>query len=275
MLRPGPLCADRVFLFGIGELMDWEASFVGLLVGTLIGTTGMGAGSLLAPLLVLWFGVPPLQAIGSDLVYSAVTKSVGGLAHIRLGTVDFTAVGWMAGASVPATILAVWSLVKFGALAPGLDHLLLQFLGIAVMVAGVALLLRSALTRGPAARQRPHCGWLLGAGGALLGGIVGVTAAGSGTLGTAFLSVATRLDARRVVGTVIVHAMILTLAGALMHIAFGTVRLALTGSLLLGSIPGVVLGSRLTSRVPEATLRAILATLLITLGINVLLRGAA
>lgn len=235
----------------------------------------MGAGSLLAPLLVLWFGVPPLQAVGSDLLYSAVTKSVGAFAHIRLGTVDFAAVGWMASASVPATILAVWSLVTFGALAPSLDHLLLRLLGIAVVVAGLALLVRSARTHLPVSAHRPHSGWLLGAGGALLGGIVGVTSAGSGTLGTAFLSVATPLEARRVVGTVIVHAMILTVAGALMHIAFGSVSFALTGSLLLGSIPGVVLGSRITIRVPEATLRAVLAALLITLGINVFLRGAA
>ena len=254
--------------------MDWEASFVGLLVGALIGITGMGAGSLLAPLLVLWFGLPPLQAIGSDLLYSAVTKTVGAVAHIRLGTVDFAAVGWMASASVPVSIVAVWSLITFGALAPSLDHLLLQLLGGAVVLAGVALLVRSARTRLPAITAAPHSGWLLGAGGALLGGIVGITSAGSGTLGTAFLSVATPLAARRVVGTVIVHAMILTATGALMHMVFGSVSFALTGSLLVGSIPGVMLGSRITIRIPEATLRAILAALLITLGINVFLRGA-
>lgn len=254
--------------------MDWEASFVGMFVGTLIGMTGMGAGSLLAPVLVLWFGVPPLQAVGSDLVYSAVTKSVGAVAHVRLQTVDFSAVGWMAAASVPATIVAVWSVVTFGAFAPSLDHLVLRLLGIMVIVAGIALLGRAAFTR-QATAATTHCGWLLGAGGALLGGIVGVTSAGSGTLGTALVSVATRLDARRVVGTVIVHAMLLTLAGALMHLIFGSVRFALTASLLLGSIPGVVLGSRLTARIPESVLRAILGTLLIALGVNVLLRGGA
>jgi uncharacterized membrane protein YfcA len=244
-----------------------------MFVGTLIGMTGMGAGSLLAPVLVLWFGVPPLQAVGSDLVYSAVTKSVGAFAHVRLQTVDFSAVGWMAAASVPVTIVAVWSVLTFGVLVPSLDHLVLRLLGIMVIVAGIVLLARSAFTRQTTVTA--HCGWLLGAGGALLGGIVGVTSAGSGTLGTALVSVATRLDARRVVGTVIVHAMILTLAAALMHLAFGSVRLALTASLLLGSIPGVVLGSRLTVRIPESMLRAILGTLLIALGLNVILRGGA
>lgn len=246
--------------------MDWSVSLAGFLVGSLIGMTGIGAGSLMAPLLILWFGVPPIQAVGSDLVFSAVTKLVGTVEHVRLRTVDFRAVAWMALTSIPATLLAVGALARFGT-TPGVDRLILRLMGIALIVAGVGLVGRALFHRtasaAPARRR-----WLLGTGGAVLGGMVGLTATGSGTIGTVLLSFATRLDARRVVGTVIVHAMLLTLVGALAHFALGSVRLGLAGSLLVGSIPGVVLGSRLTVRIPDVALRAALATLLITAGLR-------
>lgn len=247
--------------------MDWDGSLVGFVIGGVIGMTGIGAGSLMAPVLILWFGVPPVQAVGSDLLYSAVTKFVGTLEHVRLKTVDFRAVGWMATASIPAALLAVWALAHFGATAPGTDRLILRLMSITLIVAGVALAGRAVFQRAASARpvRRP---WLLRAGGALLGGMVGLTATGSGTLGTVLLSIGTRLEARRVVGTVIAHAMLLTLAASLAHLALGSVRFALAGSLLVGSIPGVILGSRLTVRVPDVALRTALAALLIAAGVR-------
>jgi uncharacterized protein len=123
--------------------------------------------------------------------------------------------------------------------------------------------------------ERPLRRWLMTGVGTLLGGVVGATSVGSGSFGTALLSFTTRLESRRLVGTVVVHAMVLTLAGALTHMAVGTVQMGLVAALLLGSIPGVVLGSRLTVRTPEPVLRAVLAGLLLVLGIRMQAPSAA
>jgi uncharacterized membrane protein YfcA len=251
--------------------MDWRISLVGLVVGWTIGMTGIGAGTLTMPLLVLWIGVPPLSAVGSNVVYSALTKVVGGWQHARLRTVDYQIVARLAVGSVPATILAAWWITSVDAGAAsrgGHEEVVNRVIG-ASLIAAALVLAGQALLRpkSPVAERTPK-GWFLGVAGALLGGAVGATSVGSGSFGTAVLSFTSRLQGSRIVGTVTMHAVVLTVAGALTHLAVGTVRPGLVGALLLGPLPGVVLGSRMTVRLPEPVLRGALALLLFGLGVR-------
>jgi uncharacterized membrane protein YfcA len=248
--------------------MDWRASLVGLVVGWTIGVSGVGAGTLTLPLLVLWLGVPPLTAVGSNVVHSAVTTVVGGWQHTTLRTVDFGIVARMAVGSVPASLVAAWWISSLDNDLATHDLMVDRVIGSALIAAALILAGRGFMKHRDAAPQGRPRGWLLGSAGALLGGAVGATSVGSGSFGTAIIAVATRLQGPKIVGTVTVHAMLLTLASASTHLMIGTVRPALVGALLLGSIPGVVLGSRLTARMPEALLRGALALLLLGIGIR-------
>jgi uncharacterized protein len=248
--------------------MDWRVSLVGLIAGASIGMTGIGAGTLTMPLLVIWLGVPPLHAVGSNVVYSALTKVVGGWQHARQGTVDYRVVGWLAIGSVPASVLAAWWISSPGAGASDHAAVVNRVVGAALIAAAVVLALQALPHRRPTAFARHAGAWILGPAGALIGGAVGATSIGSGSFGTAILTFASRFQGSRLVGTVTAHALVLTLAGALTHVGVGTVRWELVGALLLGSIPGVVLGSRLIVRVPDPVLRGGLALLLFILGLG-------
>lgn len=248
--------------------MDWRVSLVGLVMGWVVGVSGIGAGTLTMPLLVLWLGVPPLSAVGSNVVYSALTKVVGGWQHAGLRTVDYRIVGRMAVGSVPASILAAWWISSLDTDVARYEAVVNRVIGAALIAAALVLAGQALLRRGAAAHHREPNGWLLGSAGVLLGGAVGATSVGSGSFGTAILSFTTRLQGARIVGTVTVHAVVLMLASALTHLAVGTVRPELVAALLVGSIPGVVLGSRLTVRIPEPVLRGALALLLFGLGVR-------
>lgn len=246
--------------------MNLEFTFAGLIVGTFVGLTGMGGGSLVAPVLVL-LGVPVLPAVGSALAFAAVTQTIGGVQHARQGGVDYRTIGWLALGSVPAGVAASWLFVDRFREAASRSGQLATVLGLVLMLVALALLLRPLLTRGRVERvTRRVPGWLLTCGGAAVGVLAGISSVGSGSLTTAFLSLTARGKGKKVVGTVLLHAAILTLSAGLTHWALGDVNLAWVAALLLGSIPGVLIASRLTVLVSEAQIRTGLAFGLLLLG---------
>ena len=255
--------------------MDLYIVLFGLGVGVLIGMTGIGGGSLMTPLLILVFGIKPVTAIGTDLAYAAVTKTVGGWKHLRQGTVEVRLSAWMALGSVPAAIGGVAALAAIEhATGQRFDSLLLAVLASAILFTGVVTLARALFLKGLAERERE--GFRLETKhkvaavviGVLVGFMLGVTSAGSGALIALFLILAFRLVPRRVVGTDVFHAAILLWAAAIAHVVAGNVDFALAGMILLGSVPGVWLGSHWSVRIPVGTLRTVLGIVLVGAGLG-------
>jgi uncharacterized protein len=238
----------------------------GAIVGFAVGLTGMGGGALMTPILVLVLGVQPGAAVSSDLVASVFMKPVGSAVHVRQRTVDFRLVRWLALGSVPAAFLGAWTL---NALANGkaLQHDIQLALGgaLALAVIGIGVKMWLSRRRGEeAGDERPPVRRLATlAIGALGGFIVGMTSVGSGTLIIiALMFVYPGLTARRLVGTDLVQAVPLVGAAAIGQALFGHVSLGLTLSLLIGSIPAVYLGARISARASTMRLRPILAGVL-------------
>ena len=257
--------------------MDPLIVLFGLGVGVLVGLTGMGGGSLMTPILILVFGFKPVTAIGTDLAYAAVTKTVGGLKHFRQRTVDLGVSKWMALGSVPASIGGVWVLdVLERSHGAGFDELLLAVLAGALLFTGVAVLARALFLPKLVAAERdkvaltPRHKVAAVVVGIFVGFVLGVTSAGSGALIAVALILLFRLVPRRVVGTDVFHAAILLWAAAAAHVVAGNVDYALAGTILLGSVPGVWLGSHWSVRLPVATLRTGLAIVLIGSGLGLL-----
>lgn len=253
--------------------MTWEYSVAGLLVGGFVGLTGMGGGSLVAPLLIVLFGVPALSAVGSGLLFAAVTQSVGGWQHARQQSVDLRLVAALAIGSVPASVTAAWAFGRALQSSPAVEEWLTRTIGTVLLLVAISLILRRLFWNpggGDAAPARP-AGWLLTSGGAVVGVLTGLTSIGSGSLTTALLSLSSHRQGRRLVGTVLVHATLLTFAAGLTHLAIGEVNLALTAALLVGSIPGVLLGSQATARIPAPHLQGAVAVGLLVLSIAILI----
>ena len=252
----------------------------GLGVGLLVGMTGIGGGSLMTPLLILVFGVKPVTAVGTDLAYGAVTKTVGGWRHFRQGTVDMTLSGWMACGSVPAAIGGVYVLdVLERAYGEEFDELMLTLLAIALLLTGVMTLARALFLKHLHGRERDSVEMdgrskvsAVGLG-AVVGFVLGVTSAGSGALIAVGLILLFRLVPTRVVGTDVFHAAILLWAAAAAHLVSGNIDFALAANILLGSIPGVWLGSGLSVRVPTGALRTTLAIVLLGSGLGLLTKA--
>ncbi len=259
--------------------MDPALIGFGLGVGVLVGMTGIGGGSLMTPLLILMFGVTPLTAVGTDLAYAAVTKTVGGYKHWLQKTVDLRLSAWMAVGSVPAALGGVYVLdVLENAHGDDFDDLLLLFLATALLLSGVATLARSFMKRfherereGFPLETRHKVGAVVL--GILVGFVLGVTSAGSGALIAVGLILVFRLVPTRVVGTDVFHAAILLWAAAAAHIASGNVDFGLAANILIGSVPGVWLGSHWSVRVPETVLRGTLAVVLIGAGMALLAKA--
>lgn len=239
-------------------------------VGFLVGMTGMGGGSLMTPLLILVFGTSPVTAVGSDITYAAVTKSVGGWRHLRLKTVNLGLSAWLAVGSVPAAIAGVWVIEwlhdRYG---DELDDIVLTMLAVALVVVGVIVLGRALFAVAAHARERESFTLTRRhkvaavAIGAATGFVIGLTSAGSGTLIAVFLIAYYRLVPRQVVGTDVFHAAVLLTAASVAHIAAGNVDFGLVGAILIGSIPGVWLGSHLIVRLPSGLLRTALGVVMI------------
>jgi uncharacterized protein len=259
--------------------MDIALIGFGLGVGVLVGMTGIGGGSLMTPMLILVFGVTPVTAIGSDLTYAAVTKTVGGVKHWRQHTVDARLSSWMALGSVPAAVTGVYVLDLLEDWAGrDFDDLLITILAGALLLTGAATLIRSFLKsmdareRDTIPMERRHKIAAVGLG-ASVGFVLGVTSAGSGALIAVGLILLFRLSPQRVVGTDVFHAAILLWAAGLAHVSAGNVDFGLVGNILIGSIPGVWVGSHWSVRVEPAVLRATLAIVLIGAGLALLIKA--
>ena len=265
-----------VTIFGLG--IDPAIIVFGLGIGVLVGMTGMGGASLMTPLLILLFGISPVTAIGTDIFYAAVTKTVGGWKHLKLGTVHRGIVFWMAVGSVPSAIAGVWVIELLQrTYGDDLDALVLGMLGGALLVVGIATLLRSLFLAGVIQERsamhlyRRHIVAAI-ATGVITGFVIGLTSAGSGTLIAIALIAIFRLTPQRVVGTDIFHAAILLWAAGLAHWIGGNVDFLLAGTILVGSIPGVIIGTNLSVKAPQKLLRYALALVLIASGTTLILK---
>lgn len=249
--------------------LDWGVVAAGLLGGLTVGTTGMGGGALMTPLLVLVFGVDPLTAVSTDVVASLVMKPIGGSVHLRKGTVHRGIVRWLALGSVPAAFIGVLLIRAVGGEGEGLEHALERLLGMTLVVAATAMTVRVVMqSRRPS--RTLHVDevqvrrWPTVAVGVVGGLIVGMTSVGSGSLIIVLLlGLYPALEPAALVGTDLVQAVPLVGSAALGHVLFGDLQLGLTGTLLLGSIPGVYVGARFSSRAPAAVIRPLLVTVLV------------
>jgi uncharacterized protein len=246
-------------------------ALAGFVVGLLVGQTGMGGGSLVTPILVLLFGVTPATAIGTDLLYASITKAVGTVVHGAHHTVQWPIVGRLAAGSVPATVATLAVISHFDLSSRAASGVITTLLGVMLLVTAVALLFRRrllSLAGGwleslPQHRTR----MLTVVVGAVLGVLVTVSSVGAGAVGvTVLLLLYPRLPMARIVGSDIAHAVPLTLVAGVGHWMLGSVNVPMLVSLLIGSIPGIVLGSLFAVRVPDAVLRPVMAATLALVG---------
>ena len=250
--------------------MDWKLSIAGFLIGGLVGMTGMGGGSLMTPMLVLFFGFKPTIAIGTDILHGAIFKSFGAIRHRRLGTVHLRLTAWMLLGSAPMSLAGValgdWIEGRYG---DGVESVQAKVLGVALVLGGAGFFAKAFLR--PKA-PRPGAFWLanrdrgIAVAIGLSGGfIVGLTSVGSGTFFGLMMLIVYPLATATIVGTDIMHAALLLWVAGAGHIYAGNVDFAAMGWLLIGSIPGILLTSQLTVKLPDRALRVALATTL-TLG---------
>jgi uncharacterized membrane protein YfcA len=266
--------------------IDIFVTLAGLIVGVIVGMTGMGGGALMTPILVLVFGVQPLAAVSSDLVASFVMKPIGASVHLRRKTVRWEVVRWLAITSVPFAFAGVFVLRAFGD-ADSMQNRVKITLGIALLMAAGLIVIKAALQRRQAARLaaagiteppsgvpikvRPVPTMIIGAVGGL---VVGMTSVGSGSLIiVALMIMYPTLVGKELVGTDLVQAVPLVAAAALGHILYGDFVLGLTVSLLIGCIPGVYIGARMSAKAPDGVVRPLLAFVLLASGLKLVNMG--
>jgi uncharacterized protein len=241
----------------------------GFIVGVLVGMTGVGGGSLMTPILILLFGIHPVTAVGTDLLYAAATKSAGTLVHGLHGAIAWRVVARLAAGSVPMTALTLFTLSRFPPYsAAGLIN---AVLGTALFATAAALIFRRRLVALYATHigelDLRHTRALTIATGAIIGILVSISSVGAGAIGaTALILLYPRLSMARIVAIDIAHAVPLTLAAGIGHWMMGTIDWRLLGALLLGSLPGIALGSHVATRVPDTVLRIALAVTLAIVG---------
>ena len=252
--------------------MDPAIIIFGFGIGAMVGMTGMGGGTLMTPLLILIFGVKPVTAIGTDIFYAAVTKTVGGWQHLRSGTVDLGVSAWLAFGSVPGAICGV---ILVESLPSPPDEALLWGVAGALGFTALITLARALFVRDVAAKERESVpltrrAKLTAIGlGLVLGFILGVTSVGSGALIGLALILVFRLTPHCVVGTDVFHAAVLLWAAGIAHVIAGNVDYGLMGNILIGSIPGVLVGERLARTVPAGGLRPALGATMLAASLGV------
>ena len=269
--------------------MNLAYTFSGFAVGLLVGITGVGGGSLMTPLLVFLFGFKPAVAVGTDLLFAAITKTSGvWVHHGKHGSVDWKIVGWLALGSLPFAIATLFVLKYLMSVGQEITGTITFTLGIALVLTACSLLVRSVLlnraakepvidgehsTPQNAARfkrlQIPATVLI----GAVLGVLVTLSSVGAGALGTvALLFLYPKMTTLKIVGTDLAHAIPLTAVAGIGHLSLGNVDLVLLGSLLMGSLPGIWIGSHLSAKIPERFLRPILASILMLIGLKFILQ---
>jgi uncharacterized membrane protein YfcA len=240
----------------------------GFAVGLLVGLTGVGGGSLMTPLLILLFGMHPAAAVGTDLLYAAATKSAGSVVHGFNRTVDWRVVRRLAAGSVPMTIVSISVLSYLDINGPGTRQLIGWVLALALLLTAVTLIFRNRIV----ARYAPIMGALPPTRiavltvivGGVLGVLVSISSVGAGAIGvTALVLLYPTLPTARIVGSDIVHAVPLTLVAGVGHWFLGSVDWQVFTALILGSVPGILIGSYAASRFPETALRVVLALTLL------------
>jgi hypothetical protein len=256
--------------------MTWQLTLTGLFIGLLVGLTGMGGGSLMTPILILFFGFQPTLAVGTDILHGAVFKSFGAVQHRRLGTVHARLTFWMFLGSGLMSLAGVqtaeWLQGRYG---DGVESTSAKVIGAALVLGALGFLAKTFVNRGIQPDNAPFLlrdrdrviAVALGAAG---GYVVGLTSVGSGTFFALVMLLVFPLTAAKIVGTDIFHAAALLWVAGLAHLLHGNVDLGAMSWLLLGSIPGILLGSRLTVRLPERSLRVGLATVLLASGVRLL-----
>ncbi|OQW68065.1 MAG: hypothetical protein BVN34_09750 [Proteobacteria bacterium ST_bin12] len=244
--------------------------FAGFVVGLLVGLTGVGGGSLMTPILLIFFNVKAAVAVGTDLLYASITKSVGIFAHGKLGNIDWKIVQLLAYGSIPASIITVLYLRELDIASDVAISSIKFWLGIALLLTSISVLFRNQLAKlsktghwiNP--QYTPYLTIILGL---ILGFLVTLTSVGAGALGvTALLILYPKIPITRIVGTDVAHAVPLTLVAGLGHASLGTVDYSLLGTLLIGSIPGIWIGSHLSAKVAEHWVRTLLALILVYVG---------
>ena len=251
--------------------MDYLYTLSGFGVGAIVGLTGVGGGSLMTPLLVLLFGVPPATAVGTDLLYAAMTKAGGTVAHGRKGHIDWAVTGRLAAGSIPAAGLTLYVLSQLPGHGKEVGQVMAVALGFALFLTAAAIFLREKLLRYARHHEdsfiHHHVGWVTVLVGVILGVLVTISSVGAGALGvTALFFLYPRLGTLRIVASDIAHAVPLTAVAGIGHWYLGSVDFSLLGALLLGSLPGIWIGSHIASKVPEKFLRSLLATMLVIIG---------
>jgi len=253
--------------------MTWQFTLSGLLIGLLVGMTGMGGGSLLTPILVIFFGFQPTTAVGTDVLHGAIFKSFGAVRHRRLGTVHARLTLWMFAGSGPMSLLGVVVATWLDRHSSGAKDIEAYAIGAALVIGGVGLVAKTFIKRGIQPDDAP---FLLArrdkvialALGATCGFIVGLTSVGSGTLFGLVMVLVFPLTLPKIVGTDIFHAAALLWVAGFSHLIHGNVDLHAMFWLLLGSIPGVLFTSRFAVRVPDGALRVGLGTVLLASGVR-------
>ena len=258
--------------------MDFQIEYAlaGLLVGILVGLTGMGGGSLMAPLLILVFKVQPVVAVGTDLVYMSVTKLVGAWQHHRQGNVDYRLAARLAAGSIPGALVGVILLSTLPGPISG-DAVVTKLLAGVMVLVGVSLLvfrrfrsapLEATGATGATGVDLSRHKYLVPLLGAVVGLLVAMTSVGSGSLFLVLMVALYALPMRRIVGTDIVHGFVLVSVAGLAHIGAGNVDFGLAAALLIGSVPGVMIGSKLTAVLNERKLGTAVALALLAVGVK-------
>jgi uncharacterized protein len=257
--------------------MDPLIVIFGLGIGLLVGATGLGGASLMTPLLIIVFGIKPVTAIGTDLAYGAVTKTVGGWRHFRQGTVHLGISWWLAFGSIPGALIGVWGLGQLKAAhGDGFDKVIMLVIAGVVLIVGVIALGRVLFRKNASfdesespemTRRRKVQAVTVGL---PVGIVIGATSVGSGALIAIVLIFLYKLTPRRVVGTDVFHAALLLWVAAGAHIVSGNVDFLLAANILIGSVPGVWIGAKLAMKIPERALRPTLGIVLVAVGIGLI-----
>jgi uncharacterized membrane protein YfcA len=253
--------------------LEWAYTVAGLVVGFAVGVTGMGGGSLMTPLLILLFDISPALAIGTDLLFASITKAGGIWAHGRRGNIEWKIVGLLAAGSLPAaTLTVIWLDYYSGGSGGDTKKLLTTALDIALLLTAPAVFFKHRLQH--IARTKLNLQRFIHlrspitiAAGVILGTLVTLSSVGAGVLGTVMLFfLYPGFAAVKIVGTDIAHAVPLTAIAGLGHLHMGNVDFVLLGSLVLGSLPGIYIGSHFSSKIPENILRPVLSSVLLLFG---------